>query len=321
MKTPLQFPLSSRELPAEVRQVAECRHWCVFPAYRRGKYADAQSLIKNATCDVNNLEQLAFENPGCNWALATGPASGVFAIHADDESGAASFLSITMRYEEETDWSETLETAILGIPDCAFFQWPECMILRTASRIIASGLSIRGDENWVLIPPSTNIAGAKYNYRDPETPLATAPKWMIKKFFTRQNGQSSSNILSFPQFHAGRTTSAFCSMGSASGIILPFSTYARTAHNEGSRHRVQMLFHRSETGRWLCKFIDNDHQTTLFRTLSFSTTEKVIEASERGGALKSVKRRKALNQAIEREHGGIILELTEEQYSRLKTNK
>ncbi len=180
------------------------------------------SVIKEATSDVVALERVAFENPGCNWALFAGPASGVFAVKADDQSGAASFLSITYRYEAEKDWNETLESAVLGIPDCAFFQWPEGMILRNADRRIASGLSIRADGDWVLIPPSTNVAGAKYIFRDPETPPAPAPKWIIKKFFVAQNEQSRSNILPFPRLPEERATSAFRSVRPASRIILPF---------------------------------------------------------------------------------------------------
>lgn len=320
MVTSLQISQNTQDLPAEIRYAAEWRHWQLFPVPVHGRSNYAQAFIKSATCDVATLERLAFENSACNWGLATGPASGVFAIKADNESGATSFLSITMRYESENDWSETLESAILGVPDCAFFLWPQGMILRTTNRRIVPGLSIRGNGDWVLIPPSINIAGAKYNFRDLEAPLAPAPKWLIKKFFVAQDNQLSSNILSFPQLPTKRVTPDFHPVGSASGIVLPFSTYARAASIPGSWHRVQMLFYRSKNGCWICRFIDEDHRTTLTRTLSYLSFEKVIETSERGGALRCFRQRKALNRAIEKGWGGVILKLTEEQYSQLKKN-
>jgi hypothetical protein len=229
--------------------------------------------------------------------------------------------SITYRYEDEATWSETLESAVLGVPHCAFFQWPQGMILNTRNRRIVPGLSIRGNGDWITIPPSTNIAGSEYKYRDPETPIAPAPRWIIKKFFVEQDGLSSSNIVPFPKLPVNDVTSAFHLAGSASGIILPFSTYSsRTFSRPGSCHRVQMLFHHSKNGRWICRFVEDDLQETLPRTRNFLSAERLIEISERGGALRSVEERKALSRAIERGWGGAILKLTEEQYSRLKEN-
>ena len=246
----------THDLPVEIRSAAESRHWRMFPVPVAGRSDYALAFIKDATCDIATLEQLAFENPTYNWCLATGPESGVFAVKADDESGASSFFSITMKYEDETDWNETLESAILGVPYCAFFAWPEGMKLRTANRRIVPGLSIRGDGDWVLIPPSTSAGGAKYNYRAPETSLAPAPKWLIKKFFTAQDEQAFGNMLSFPQVPTQRTTSNFHPEGSATGIVLPFSSYSHNAPSQDLCHRVQMLFYRSKSGSWICRFID-----------------------------------------------------------------
>lgn len=91
MRTPFQFPLYSRELPIEIRHAAESRHWQLFPVPVRGRFAKAEAFIKHATSDIAILEGLAYENSGCNWALATGPASGVFAIEASDQRAVLLF--------------------------------------------------------------------------------------------------------------------------------------------------------------------------------------------------------------------------------------
>jgi len=319
MRTPFQFPLYSRELPIEIRHAAESRHWQLFPVPVRGRFAKAEAFIKHATSDIAILEGLAYENSGCNWALATGPASGVFAIEASDQSGCASFLAITMKYEEEADWTETLEISRLGIP-CAFFQWPENMILNTAHRKIATGLILRGDTDWVLLPPST-VSGVKYTYRDSATPVASPPTWVTRKYFVWQDGQPSNNILPFPRFPTGRGASTIYPAGSALGIILPFSNYSSALSCPGTQHRIQMLFDRLENGSWFCHFIDEDHRTTLPRTVTFPSSDKLIATSECGGALKCGLQRKLLTRAINKGRGGVILQLTDEQYSRLKTSK
>jgi hypothetical protein len=82
-----------------------------------------------------------------------------------------------------------------------------------------------------------------------------------------------------------------------------------------------MLFHHAKNGRWMCRFIDEDHQTTLSRTPSFASPDKVVEASERGGALRCMRQRKALERAIEKGWGGVLLKLTEEQYTKLTTSE
>jgi hypothetical protein len=321
MELLIQNQRNALDLLCEIRYAAENRHWQLFPVPVAGRSDYARTFIKNATCDIATLEQLAHNNPCSNWGLATGPASGVFAIRADDESGVTSFLSITMKYEDETDWRETLESAILGVPNCAFFAWPEGMTLRTANRRIVPGLSIRGDGDWVLIPPSTNVGGAKYNYRDLEAPLAPAPKWIIKKYFVAQDAQHVGNILPFSQSPIRKAASDVYTVGSAAGIVLPFSSVSVNAPRQNSCHCVQMLFHHAKNGRWMCRFIDEDHQTTLSRTPSFASPDKVVEASERGGALRCMRQRKALERAIEKGWGGVLLKLTEEQYTKLTTSE
>ena len=70
---------------------------------------------------------------------------------------------------------------------------------------------------------------------------------------------------------------------------------------------------------WQCQFLEQDLKTPLPRKLRFASPDKVVELVERGGGLSNLESRQALDQAIGIGRGGVFLNLTEEQYARLKT--
>jgi hypothetical protein len=84
----------------------------------------------------------------------------------------------------------------------------------------------------------------------------------------------------------------------------------------GDRHRVYMYFQLRDG--WDCSFLEADLKTSLHRHLRFTSSKKIVELVERGGGLKDQEARMMLNQGIEKGRGGVFLELTEEQYRKLK---
>jgi hypothetical protein len=70
---------------------------------------------------------------------------------------------------------------------------------------------------------------------------------------------------------------------------------------------------------WQVQFLEQDLKTPLPRKLHFASPDKIIKLVERGGGLSNLESRQALDQAIEIGRGGVFLNLTEEQYARLKT--
>jgi hypothetical protein len=70
---------------------------------------------------------------------------------------------------------------------------------------------------------------------------------------------------------------------------------------------------------WFCQFLEPDLQTAFPRKLSFADVEKVRELAKRGGGLPDLESASALERGIEIGRGGVWLNLTPEQYSRLKT--
>jgi len=69
---------------------------------------------------------------------------------------------------------------------------------------------------------------------------------------------------------------------------------------------------------WHCQFLETDLKTFLPRKLDFSSPDKIIELVHRGGGFTDQESRLMLDQAIVMGRGGIFLNLTLEQYSKLK---
>ncbi|KAA6463434.1 hypothetical protein DYQ86_08670 [Acidobacteria bacterium AB60] len=69
---------------------------------------------------------------------------------------------------------------------------------------------------------------------------------------------------------------------------------------------------------WCCQFLEEDLKTPLPKALRFRSQQKVRELAERGGCALTLETLQALNHGLETGRGGVWLELSEEQYRRLK---
>jgi hypothetical protein len=80
--------------------------------------------------------------------------------------------------------------------------------------------------------------------------------------------------------------------------------------------RVYMSF--MQRAGWYCSFLEEDLKTALPKKLAVATQEKILELAERGGASLSAEEHRAMRHAFETGRGGVWLNLTEEQYRKLK---
>jgi hypothetical protein len=171
--------------------------------------------IELATCNLIELEQLASAYPECDWALATGQASGVFALEVA-ECGRHALHTLS---EEECESEETLQ-ATAGEIGYAFFRWPANRIL--CRKVVAPGLRIHGENDSVLIPPSTHRSSVSHAYRNPDAEIMPSPNWLLKLAFNEPEEKSSGNILPFPVSPMRLAASANRAAESSTAKILPF---------------------------------------------------------------------------------------------------
>jgi hypothetical protein len=81
-------------------------------------------------------------------------------------------------------------------------------------------------------------------------------------------------------------------------------------------HRVYMSFQCRDC--WHCEFLEADLKTALPTKLHFKSSDKIIELVQRGRGITDQEGRMMLNQAIETGRGGVFLNLTPEQYAKLR---
>jgi Bifunctional DNA primase/polymerase, N-terminal len=206
---------NSADLPIEVRQAAS-RRWRLFPVQALSRFGPASAQFEVATCDLNALERLANECHDCNWALATGQASGVFVLEVSSECGRTALHSLS---EEEWDCEETLQSRAGNIR-YAFFRWPDGMTI--CNEVIAPGLKIHWND-YVPIPPSKHFSGVSHTYLNPEADIATTPRWLLNLAFQELEGKSPGKVLPFP-IVPPQWASAVRAAESSCGKILPFET-------------------------------------------------------------------------------------------------
>ena len=69
---------------------------------------------------------------------------------------------------------------------------------------------------------------------------------------------------------------------------------------------------------WHCQFLEEDLKTSLSKKLAFLSQDMMIELARRGGAVLNLETEQAIRHGIEIGRGGVWLNLTEEQYRKLK---
>ncbi|MGB8990066.1 MAG: bifunctional DNA primase/polymerase, partial [Candidatus Sulfotelmatobacter sp.] len=149
--------------------------WRLFPCAERGKVPLLKNWPRSASSDADVIRKWAERHGDCNWGVATGPESGVFAIDVDEEAGEESFNSLV---DEHGVWAETL-AAITGRGRHFYFDWPASGTIRCSAGKLGTGVDVRGDGGYCVIPPSTHPSGARYEWTG-KPQVAVAPDWLLR---------------------------------------------------------------------------------------------------------------------------------------------
>jgi hypothetical protein len=175
---PTYEPLYIHRVPVEVYRAAMRKGWQFFPAPSSKQLTVPHANLFHAA--TNNLQQLrrwARERP--NWALVTGPDSGVFVLEVDGEAGLASLLDLC---GDDWSWLDTLRS-MAGSKRLISFAWPQGLSQISRGQQFAKGLRIIGEGDWVLIPPSREPHAAQHAYMDPLAEISAAPAYLLECAF------------------------------------------------------------------------------------------------------------------------------------------
>jgi hypothetical protein len=94
------------------------------------------------------------------------------------------------------------------------------------------------------------------------------------------------------------------------------SVIARALEANAPRKRIYMHFVLREA--WFCQFLEEDLKTPLPKKITLKDSAKLFEIAERGGYKLTLENKRAIENAITMGRGSIWLDLTEDQYAKLK---
>jgi hypothetical protein len=69
---------------------------------------------------------------------------------------------------------------------------------------------------------------------------------------------------------------------------------------------------------WHCQFLEEDLKTSLPKKLAFLSQDMILELARPGGAVLNLEAEQAIHHGINIGRGGVWLNLTEDQYRKLK---
>jgi putative DNA primase/helicase len=171
--------LESRNEPAQPLPPEICaaagRSWRLFPVKAKEKLPLVKGWPEAATSDIAQLEVWAHHYPACNWGLATGTASGLFVVDLDGDTGLG---WLKARIDDGLDWPESWAVKTARGFHC-YFEWPAGKTIRNSAGKLAAGVDIRGQNGYVLVPPSTHPTGTRYQTVNESCPVVPAPAWLL----------------------------------------------------------------------------------------------------------------------------------------------
>jgi hypothetical protein len=147
----------------------------VFPCRPRGKEPATYHGLKDATIDPTKVIGWWRSNPHFNIGLATGKQSGIFVVDLDSIDAEAELRKLEQCH---STLPPTVES-ITGKGRHLFFAWPDQLIRNSvgANGGIAAGVDIRGENGYVIAPPSIHPTGRPYTWSvDSANAFAVAPR-------------------------------------------------------------------------------------------------------------------------------------------------
>lgn len=154
----------------------------------------------DATVDEHIICQWWALYPDANIGIATGSASGIVVVDIDeDHDGWQTIENLTQRHGE---LPPTWMAATGGGGGHLYFELPACEI-RNSAGLLGPGIDIRGQNGYVVAPPSVHISGTPYRWVDDSHPKTTAiaslPEWLFVRIAGSSRFDGSRNAAPLPE--------------------------------------------------------------------------------------------------------------------------
>ena len=152
------------------------RGWPVFPCG-----IDKKPLVKNgfkvASTGQEQITAWWGQFAAASIGVPTGTAIGCFVLDVDLPDGPASLSALEKQHGPLPDTAEQ-RTGSGGRQ--LFFKMPPNTSIRNSAGKIGTGLDVRGDGGYVIVPPSGHPSGGRYFWTSQKgTAPADAPQWLL----------------------------------------------------------------------------------------------------------------------------------------------
>lgn len=113
--------------------------------------------------------------PGFGVGVATGARSGIIGLDLDRKNGLDGLAALQLL----GDIPETLAVATPTGGLHLYLRHPGFPVPNSAS-VLGPGIDVRGDGGYLVLPPSSHRVGGRYEWIDPNVPIAEAPAWLLE---------------------------------------------------------------------------------------------------------------------------------------------
>jgi len=147
----------------------------VFPCNREKKPITEHGFL-DASTDEDQIKGWWSQNPGASIGIPTGEKSGVWVFDVDSyKPGVVDFFNKLIAENGSLPETKTQKTGGGGFQ--YFFKYPGFKI-PSRNGYIASGIDVKGEGGYVILPPSGHLSGGYYEWLD-ERPAVDASKWLL----------------------------------------------------------------------------------------------------------------------------------------------
>ena len=182
---------------------------CSSPA----KHPRTAHGLKDASTDPAIVRRWFEKWPDANIGIRTGPESGILALDIDPRNGGDESLK---RLEREfVPLPLTVEAETGGGGRHFLFRHPGVQIRCRSG--LRDGIDIKGDNGYIVAPPSGHISGKKYSFKEGHSPLerprAELPEWLLRILVPGpQQGECENETNVGGQIHDGFRNSRLTSL-------------------------------------------------------------------------------------------------------------
>jgi hypothetical protein len=178
--------------------------WPVFPcnpspAKGAGKRPLTPHGYKDATCDLDTIQQWWSTWPNALIGVPMGKESGIFAIDPDapdspdEPDGIAAWERLVA---EHGGMSPVPMHLTPGGGRHVLFNWREDRPVRNKTGRLPTGIHVRGEGGYIIVPPSQLTDGRSYRVADSDIywSFPDAPEWLYDLLLTSRSGDEAANV-------------------------------------------------------------------------------------------------------------------------------